>query len=166
MFESTACVRDRGRRFIERALRIATLWLVMLILAIAGRAAEGEHYAGEIAGYGGMQHFPGVTKALLGGQIGSIIGKQSLVFVETSYAPLGEGNNLINFGGGLHIGIPTSIEKLVPYFSVVGGLGRFSGNGESANRAMYGAGFGARYFVGDRWGVRPEFRWQRYRAAA
>jgi hypothetical protein len=116
-----------------------------------------------VVGYGGFQHFPGKTNGQLGGAIGRVFGGNSVVFAETSYAPLGGGKNLVNFGGGLNFGFPTHLDKLVPYVVVAGGLGRsmVSGGG-SSNDVMFAAGFGARYFIGSNWGVRPEVRFQRY----
>jgi hypothetical protein len=142
------------------------LWIVIVLLVASAlcQAAEGEGYKGEVAGFGGLQHFRDSTKATIGGQIGSTFAGNSMVFVETAYVPsYSEGAKLVNFLGGVNIGFPTRLDKLVPYFGVFGGLGRFSGQGVvSESAASFGLSFGARYFLGPRWGVRPEFRWQRY----
>ena len=116
----------------------------------------------EVVGYGGFQHFPGAAKGQVGGAIGRVPDGNSVVFAETSYAPLGFGENVLNFGGGFNFGFRTRIDNLVPYILVFGGLGRdmVSGGG-SSNYVLFGAGFGA-HFLGSNWGVRPEFRWQRY----
>jgi hypothetical protein len=125
-------------------------------------AADGEEHTPEVVGYGGFQHFPGAAKGQVGGAIGRVPDGNSVVFAETSYAPLGFGENVLNFGGGFNFGFRTRIDNLVPYIPVVGGLGpdMVSGGG-SSNYVLFGAGFGA-HFLGSNWGVRPEFRWQRY----
>jgi hypothetical protein len=146
--------------------RIAICAGLCFLPGAATWASDGDNFRGEIAGLGGMQHLPGVTKAMVGGEIGRTISTHSLLFAETSYVPLGFGDKLVNFTGGVNIGFATSMDKLVPYLSVVGGLGRSSGNGSSENDATFGIGFGTRYFVGRNWGVRPVFRWQRYQQSA
>jgi hypothetical protein len=128
-------------------------------------AAEEGSYKAEVTGFGGIQHFPGASKAMVGGAFGGALGKSSQLFVESNYAPLGFGTKLVSFGGGLNIGLGVPAEKLAPYVSVVGGLGLFSGYGETEKAASFGAGIGVRYFLGPNWGVRPEFRWQRFQAS-
>jgi hypothetical protein len=131
------------------------------------RAAGLESYRNEIGGFGAIQHFGDGAHAMFGGQFGSAIGKRSLIFGETTYTPILFGEKLVSFAGGLNIGLGGS-DRLVPYFSVLGGFARQSGISfagpdlGSANMAMFGAGFGTRYFIGSRWGVKPEFRLQRY----
>jgi hypothetical protein len=131
------------------------------------RAADGESYKSEIAGFGAIEHFGDGTHAMFGGQVGRALGKRSLIFGETSYTPAPFGQKLVSLASGLNIGLGGS-DRLVPYFSVLGGFARQSGvsfanvDFGSANMAMFGGGFGARYFIGSRWGVKPEFRLQRY----
>lgn len=143
---------------------------ILVLLAVSSAsvwAADGEGYKGEVVGFGGLQHFPGVTKASLGGAVGATFAHNSVLFAETTYAPIGEGVKLLNWVAGVDIGFSTRVDRLVPYFTAFGGLGQWSGNGARAeNNATFGAGFGARYFLGPRWGFRPEFRWQRYQEAA
>jgi hypothetical protein len=131
------------------------------------RAADGEDYKGEVVGYGGFQHFPGsyyylipgTTDAQVGGAVGRVFGGNSVLFGETSYA---SGYKIANFGGGVNFGFRTKLDKVVPYVVVAGGLGRDTSGSSGSNSAMFAAGFGARYFIGSNWGVRPEFRFQRY----
>ncbi len=145
---------------ISKVAGAAFTAVATMTLLTGGTAWAGE---GELAGFGGFQHIPDSTKGTVGGAIGRVIGGNSLIFGETSYSPLGYGEKLVTFGGGFQFGIPTRMDKLVPYVVVVGGLGRDMVKGDgSSNSAMFGAGFGARYFLGSHWGVRPEFRWQRY----
>src|SRR5436305_14554055 len=73
---------------------------ICLLAGAAGWAADGDTFRGEIGGFGGMQHLPGATKTVVGGQIGRTIGAHSLLFAETSYVPLGSGDKLVNFMGG------------------------------------------------------------------
>ena len=147
--------------------RKISIFALLIVSSAPVWAADGEGYRGEVIGFGGLQHFPGVTKASLGGAAGVTFAGNSVLFAETSYVPQGEGVKLLNWVGGLNIGFPTRVDRFVPYFTALGGLGRWSGQGAAAaNDATFGAGFGARYFLGPRWGVRPEFRWQRYQRAA
>ena len=139
--------------------------MAVLFMASACMAGEPERYGGEVDGYAGMQHFPGVTKALLGGAIGKPIGQRSQLFVESGYIPFGGGNKMVNLAGGLNVGLPSGSDTVAPYLTFLGGLGREMGNGAGANRVTYGAGFGVRYFLAKQWGIRPEFRWQRYQVA-
>jgi hypothetical protein len=151
---------------------IATASAVWTCLAGgAVRAAEGEDYKEEVVGYGGFQHFPdipipglfaipGAPHVQVGGAIGRVFGGNSVLFAETSYAP-SSAYKMANFGGGVNFGFPTKFDKLVPYVVVAGGLGRDT-TGSGSNGAMFAAGFGARYFIGSNWGLRPEFRFQRY----
>jgi hypothetical protein len=137
----------------------------LLVFCACACAAEESSYKGEINGFGGMQHFPGTTKGMLGGTIAAPLGQNSQIFGETSYTPMGEGTKLVNLGGGLDLGFRRSIGKFAPFVTVLGGVGRLSGFGASEKDATFGAGFGARYFLARNWGVRPEFRWQRYQAS-
>jgi hypothetical protein len=137
----------------------------MLLFPVLVCAAEAGSYKAEVTGFGGIHHFPGASKAMVGGAIGGALGTNSQLFVESNYAPLGFGTKLVSFGGGLNIGLGAPAEKLAPYVIVAGGLGLFSGSGESEKAASFGAGIGVRYFLGTNWGVRPEFRWQRFQAS-
>ena len=85
---------------------------------------------------------------------------------------------MLNYGGGLHFRVPTGTSKVEPYFVTSFGYGHQSvtGNGSanyqgtpvsvsmdlSQGNAYVGFGGGLRYFVGHRWGVKPEFRYQKY----
>jgi hypothetical protein len=138
--------------------------LATLVFVSVGMAEE--RYGGEMTGYAGMQHFPGVTNALLGGAIGTPIGQKSQFFMETGYVPMGSGDKLVNFAAGFTVGLPSRSDSWTPYLTFLGGLGRQMGNGSGENDATYGAGVGVRYFFGPRWGVRPEIRWQRYQGTS
>jgi len=118
---------------------------------------------GEAAAFIGTQHLPGTTNPTFGGSIGVNFGSRFLLFAEPSYVPQGGGDHIINLLGGIDYSFPTPVKKLVPFFDVVGGLGRSPLDG---NATTFGAGFGTRYFLGDRWGIKPEFRWQRYQQVA
>jgi hypothetical protein len=82
--------------------------------------------------------------------------------------------NLANFGGGVDYSIGAS-RRVVPYIVSAVGVGHFyakgsaSGDGTSAsvsfsvaNDVYYGIGGGARVYLGKHWGIKPEFRYQRY----
>jgi hypothetical protein len=122
-------------------------------------AADGEEHHGS----GRVRRLPTLPRRSQGAGGRADWARIRWLFAETSYAPLGFGENVLNFGGGFNFGFRTRIDNLVPYILVFGGLGRdmVSGGG-SSNYVLFGAGFGERYFLGSNWGVRPEFRWQRY----
>lgn len=154
--------------------KLATALAVMTLTLFTGtiaKAADGG-YSGEVIGFGGFQHISLIgNKAQFGGAIGYKVGHATQIFGEVSSASLGCsfqsivaydqcGGRVLNLTGGLNIGIPIHSEKTVPYITVLGGLGHFTGE----NDALFGAGGGVRQFIGSNWGVRPEFRWQRYQS--
>lgn len=159
-------------------------------LAIAGLLLPGSPSAwaqAEIGAYGGGAHFAGGTHAVVGGTVGVHASEVFQVSGEANYIPLGSSSfsaaglgsssssaKLLNFGGGVAVGIPTSGGKVVPYVVAVAGVGHFtsgiSGTGllsgvagsSASNSAYVGGGTGLRLMLGKSWGFRPEVRYQRY----
>ena len=83
--------------------------------------------------------------------------------------------NLANYGAGFDYGFGSS-KKVIPYVVAAGGVGHFFASGAGtgsngvsasvsipvANDGYLGVGGGLRLFIGSNWGVKPEFRFQRY----
>lgn len=82
--------------------------------------------------------------------------------------------NLANYGGGVDYSLGSS-RRVTPYLVTAIGVGHFyakgsaSGGGVSATTSLsisndiyYGIGGGARIYFGKHWGIKPEFRYQRY----
>jgi hypothetical protein len=135
----------------------------------------------------------GGTHPLFGGAAAFGLGDNFHLFGEFSYIPLpsssgsatlssgatvtgSQSAKLADFGGGLDYSFLSSQSKLRPY--VVGAFGlahtfdtlSLSANGTSASVSMgsngfyAGAGGGVRLYVGKRWGLKPEVRYQRYQS--
>jgi hypothetical protein len=141
-----------------------------LILGSLPVRAEG----GELAVYGGGIHIGdgGGNHATVGGDAGFNAGAHLQIFGEANYSPLGSygsvSSKLLNAGGGARIRFAEAEAeaKVIPYVSLLGGVGRTSvsgmGSSASSSSAYAGAGFGANLKAGAHWGVRPEVRYQRY----
>jgi hypothetical protein len=88
---------------------------------------------------------------------------------------------LYNYGGGVDYSFGRS-ERVVPYMLVALGAGRLSASGSgtassgantanvnlstAVNGFNYGVGGGVRIYAGKHWGIKPEFRYQRFTASA
>lgn len=88
---------------------------------------------------------------------------------------------LYNFGGGIDYSFGSSKSKAAPYVVAALGVGHQSlsatgvaGSGtsrvtvdlsDSVNAVYFGVGGGVRLYAGKSWGIKPEFRYQRYHAA-
>lgn len=96
----------------------------------------------------------------------------------TAQATASAGGRLMNYGGGVQIRIPTGAAKIEPYGLITLGYGHMKGDldaraasgmssaiysgSDSTHNAYSGVGGGARVFIGRRWGIKPEFRIQKY----
>ena len=150
---------------------------------------------GEVSATGGVNTMDGGvgTHGLYGGNAGFRFDGRVYVFGEGNWAQLASvteqssssGTNitangavdLASFGGGFDYSFGSS-RRIVPYIVTAAGIGHFyakgsgSGGGVSAtvsfpvtNDAYYGFGGGARIFFGPKWGIKPEFRYQRYQGS-
>jgi hypothetical protein len=95
-----------------------------------------------------------------------------------TYVQASASARMLDFGGGLQVNLRPKGSAAAPYLVAAFGEGHqsvsASGTGtsgsstatvsmsESANNAYVGFGGGLRYFVSEHWGLRPEFRYQRY----
>ena len=161
----------------------ASLALAGLIL-IASRPAFAQ---AEIGAYGGGAHQTGGTHAVAGGSVGVHVSQVFQLFGDVNYIPLGSQKfsvpgvgsssfsaKMLNLGGGVMAGIPTSGGKVTPYVLVIGGVGHqsvsysssgpisTSGSASAGNFGYFGGGSGIRLMAGQSWGFRPEFRYQHY----
>jgi hypothetical protein len=161
--------------------------LATLLTPSALRAAGDEDTKAEVTVFGGGFHFgSGGTHPALGGYFGFNAFTRVQLFAEAGYVPLGSygtslagvsasgSDRLFNVGGGALANIGPRSSKAAPYILAAVGDGHqsISGSGTvagygfsssaSSNSIYAGAGAGVRVHIGDSWGIRPEFRYQRY----
>ena len=144
---------------------------------------------GEISGFGGIVSIGGATRANAGGTAGVNLGRFVHLFGEVSYMGKAtetyqDGNGasrtrmtvsgrLTDYGGGVQIRIPTGKHWIEPYGLLAFGYGQMKRDVNAASGAIsaisdsghnvYNAvGVGARLFLGANWGIKPEFRYQKY----
>jgi hypothetical protein len=141
---------------------------------------------------GGTAITGGGVNPLVGGSAGYQVIDHLQIFGEFSVAPLASvaaaaasqasaltgvsvtaKETLYNYGGGMDFSFGSS-KKVVPYVVMAVGVGHFSasatatvggvsGSGSASSNSVYlGAGGGVRIYAGDHWGIKPEFRYQRY----
>ena len=119
---------------------------------------------------------PGFASAVLSTSLENIAGRNCCLLPRNRASTnVSAAANLANIGGGIENGFGSS-KRIVPYFVTAGGVGHFyaKGSGSSssggsvtvslpiANTAYFAAGGGFRYYAGKHWGIKPEFRYQRY----
>lgn len=155
--------------FSKSKFRMSLTLFGAMVLASTCTFAETERAPGEVSGYVGIDAIgqQGGSHPVVGGTVG--FGNRVHVFGDFNYVPLsserGSGTpRVVDFGGGMHFTFPTRNAKVAPYFLVGGGAGQFSAFGDSETHVYFAFGGGLRYYVGENWGVRPEFRYQRYQA--
>lgn len=153
---------------------IRTLPIAVMGVFIMGNALQAaEPGIGEVSGFAGMVSVRngGATHGNFGGTMGANLGRFVHLFGEVSYMSTGKGTyataggRLMNYGGGVQIRIPTGAARIEPYGLITLGYGRSKGDyssSDSIHNAYNGAGGGARVFIGRRWGIKPEFRIQKY----
>jgi hypothetical protein len=152
--------------------------VVFIGSSITATAAEGAK--GEVAGYfGGSWVTDAGSHVAVGGEGGVNVVDRLNLFGEVNFIPMGQNGvsaHTVNFGGGAHINIlpGTSSSKVQPYALGVAGVGHsaesysysdpwLSYNASASSNSFYfGFGGGMRCYIGRNWGVRPEFRYQRY----
>ena len=153
-----------------------SLWLALL-LPVCAAAQSDETDVGEVAGYAGLAAGIG-THAAVGASFATALSRYHLGFLDVAYAPLGSDalrgpfsgitrSHLYDFNGGVHVRAPVT-QRFAPYLVVAAGLlhSRFSARlperislEDSDNDFAFHAGVGARYYITDKWGVRPEYRY-------
>jgi len=135
---------------------------------------------GDVFGQAGVVNLSdgGGTHALAGGGASYAVGDNVAVFGEVDYVPLGDfgfsteeiglSTHLLLVGGGARFYIPIGSSTARLYVPAAGGLLRLSVDADvsdisvsvSMNGGYVGGGFGVE--IGQKLGVRPEFRYNRY----
>ncbi|NOT45358.1 MAG: outer membrane beta-barrel protein [Acidobacteria bacterium] len=160
---------------MTRIVSISRLFiLAVLLTGFSGAAtAQVEQGQTEILGFiGGVSDGGGTT---FGGGVQYAFGERIILAAEAAYLTGGEDfsgfgvdfdSSLLEFGGNVHYLFPMSNEAFTPY--VLGGLGLLrvsassssGGFSSSASDTAIGLniGGGARWQVGDNWGLRPELK--------
>ena len=173
----------------QKTIRASWLLAGALLFSAAAFAQDGKV---EVAGFGGGLAMTGAGVNALAGGSGDVRVTDNLrVFGEFTYSPLSSlaasaaneasaltGVNvtahvkLFDFGGGIDYSFGSS--KVRPYALVALGVGHtsvsatatvdgVSGTGSSSTDSAYvGVGGGVRIYAGQNWGIKPEFRYQRY----
>jgi hypothetical protein len=134
---------------------------------------------GEVSAYGGGTFGAG-AHALVGGGSGLAFSRHGMVFLEGSYSPMGhdilwerhdarspQDSHLFDVMVSTHIRFPIR-DRWAPYALVGGGLAfntfrAYAGPGGALIRledfkAAFQTGGGVRYYIGENWGIRPEFK--------
>jgi opacity protein-like surface antigen len=160
-------------------MRKSALPRVFLSLYLGAAAAAAESGAAEVGGHVGVKWLDGTgTKFAAGGSSYFALNRRIWVGGELTYTPLANLDlntntysvsvhaRLLDFAGNIQVNLATG-GKVVPY--LVGGLagGRFSMSGFeedfTATRLAVEAGIGLRYYAGEKWGIRPEFKFIKYK---
>ncbi len=177
-----------NRSVVSRSLVLLACASVFSTITWAG-GAEVSGFGGGITldGGGGTHGVYGATAAYRLGDNIHLFGEfgystlASSAFSTTSGGVAVTGNasvNLVDFGGGVDYSFRPS-SRVRPYVVGALGLGHFYGtgsgtgsNGASANvsvgltNSLYGGvGGGIRLYLGPRWGIKPEVRYQRYQSS-
>lgn len=164
-------------------------WVLCVQLSAQGMqqgVVEGSGYIGGIWLSGGGGNHPH-----LGGTFGAAARERLFVFGELGYAPLAAESTttvvdgspvnisasakLLDFGVGVQVTLPTDW-TFEPYVVGAVGAGRISASGSahvpdsnidvsmnmSDTKARVGGGVGVRFYLSEKWGIRPELRIDRY----
>ncbi len=158
----------------------STLAVVALLAVTQGLFAQvSATNDGELSVYGGGTFGMG-THGFVGGGTGLGFSRYGMAFIEASYSPLGhevlwprrdvqspQQSHLFDVMATTHIRIPIR-ERWAPYGLIGGGLvfnkfRAYSGPqgaliGMDDFKVAFQTGGGVRYYVGENWGIRPEFR--------
>jgi len=163
-----------------------SLWLAVISLVLYGdvvslKAAEIEAGTAQVAGFGGLVAGIG-THGTVGGGVAYAARERVLAVGEFSYIPGGSQKvtgagftakasaRAYDFNGGIHFQFPLKEPKAVPY--VGAGIGALHGSASGSATVMgstfsskvsatdfyFNFGGGLRYYISDRWGVRPELK--------
>lgn len=174
-----------------KTIRVSWLMAGAFLFSTSAFAGEGKV---EVAGFGGGTTIAegAGTHAMVGGSAGIRVIEHLHIFGEFSLVPLASASlsdsssgvtvnahgtdRLYNFGGGVDFGFGAS-KRVVPYVLAAVGVGHESisatatASGQSttvsmtSNSVYLGVGGGVRLYAGNHWGVKPEFRFQRYSAS-
>ncbi len=156
---------------------MGAVFLACAPAVLRGQAAEPE--VGEVALHGGG-NFGAGTHVSVGGSSGFAFSRRGMAFLEATYTQMGrdilwrradvqspQESRLFEFMASTHIRFPVG-ERWAPYAILGGGLLFNSFRAYSGPQgALIGiedfkfgvqSGGGVRYYIGENWGVRPEFK--------
>jgi hypothetical protein len=163
-------------------LTLGTLLLAAWGAAPTAFAQSGDTDVGEVAGFGGVALGVG-AKPSVGASTGVTISRYAMFSLETEFISLGDRtiqpwpprstitrSYLFDFGSDFHIRIPVR-DRWAPYAIAGAGLlwntihqDALDPHGspvvhhyDQFNGALH-TGAGLRYYLGDKWGIRPEFK--------
>jgi hypothetical protein len=171
--------------FFHKTIRVH--WLLAGALLLSASAFAQEEGKVEVAAFGGASYVTGGqgVHPLFGGSVDTRVVDHLRVFGEFSIMPLASATEsmsgvvasgsekLTSFGGGLDYGFGSS-KRVVPYVLLAVGDGRLSASatangggysvsvGMASNSIYFGVGGGARIYIGEHWGIKPEVRVERY----
>jgi hypothetical protein len=171
--------------FFHKTIRVH--WLLAGALLLSASAFAQEEGKVEVAAFGGVSYSISDQSVhpLFGGSVDARVVDHLRVFGEFSIVPLASATEsesgvvvngsekLTSFGGGLNYGFGSS-KRVVPYVLLAVGDGRLSASatanvngysvsaGMASNSIYFGVGGGARIYIGEHWGIKPEVRIQRY----
>ena len=176
--------------FYRKTIRVSCLLAGAMLFAASAFAQGGKVEVAGFGG--GLAITGGGINPLFGGSGDVRVTDHLRVFGEFTYSPLSSlatsaaneassmtgaavtaSVKLIDFGGGVDYSFGSS-KRVVPYVLGVVGVGHLAvsatatidgqtGSGSASNDSVYlGAGAGVRIFAGQSWGIKPEFRYQRY----
>jgi hypothetical protein len=127
---------------------------------------------GEVYGFGGVYRGESLNVGAGGGGAAFTASRHFRVFGEAYYLKkdLSEALDIPNvegsawaFEGGVHVLLPISESRAVPFVAGAFGVARAKGTdgpfSETESVGHIGVGGGLDYYVGNNWGIRPEFRW-------
>jgi len=166
--------------------KVRALLVVLSVFLFPGEtpvanAADTEVGTAQVAGFGGLVAGIG-THGTVGGGVAYAGTERLLAVGEFSYIPGGSQKisgvgfaakasaRAYDFNGGIHFQFPLKEPKAVPY--VAAGVGALHGSASptasvmgttvstkaSATDFYFNFGGGLRYYVSDRWGIRPELK--------
>jgi hypothetical protein len=166
--------------------KVRALLVVLSVSSFTARtpvakAADTEVGTAQVAGFGGLVAGIG-THGTVGGGLAYAATERLLAVGEFSYIPggsekiSGEGfavkgsAKAYDFNGGIHFQFPLKEPKAVPY--VAAGVGALHSSASvrttvmgttvstkaSATDFYFNFGGGLRYYISDRWGIRPELK--------
>ncbi len=156
---------------------ILAIMPVALLLVASAAGAQIAPHSGDVAfdagytniGKGTNFNDTTINRYTFGGSGGVNLNSYLTVIGEFNFFAMppvdGVNENMTNYGGAVRFNL-ASKGKVIPYGIFGGGGDRLtaseSGASASANGDYFGGGGGASIFLGRSWGIRPEFRFNRF----
>jgi opacity protein-like surface antigen len=162
---------------------IVSIWLSLVAKQLGAQTDEDRDDVGEVSTYTGVGFGSLGTRAWVGGTTGAAMSKYAIALIDTSFLPIGGAtlaaypglvtsrSRLYDFNFTVHIQIPVN-RRWTPYALVGSGLlfntyqvqvirpdGIISFYGQDDAKFGFQTGGGARYFIGEDWGVKGEYRY-------